>query len=62
MIGQKNGGDGRYITKAQRADRTKITKGIYSKEGSFFNELESSGNYALFSVSFFYKLKMERYD
>lgn len=46
MIGQKNGGDGRYTTKAQKVDKKTITKGIYSKVGSFFNKLEPWGNYA----------------
>ena len=29
MIGQKDGDDGRYTTKAQKTNRTEVTKVIY---------------------------------
>lgn len=45
MIGQKDGGDGRNTTKAQKADSMAITSYL-PKVGSFFNELDLWGNYA----------------
>ena len=60
MISQKNGGDERYTTKAQKADRMAITKvnsrrwvhfltslnrgELCSVVGLFFNELEPCNN------------------
>ena len=73
MISQRNGGDGRNTTKAQKADIMAIEKVIYrrwvdflmrlnrgepcSMVGSFFNELERCDNICSVVGSFFNELE-----
>ena len=51
MIDQKNGGDGGYTTKAQKVDRTTITKGIYLKV-HFLMSLNTGGTMLDFNFIF----------
>jgi len=52
MIGQNDGGDGRYTTKAQKADNMSITKVIYRRWVHFLTCLNSGGTYAQWQVYF----------
>ena len=60
MISEKNGGDERYTTKAQKADRMAITKVNYLRMGSFFTSL----NHGKLCLDFWFlrlcKLKMTK--
>ena len=43
MIGQKDGGDGRNTTKAQKADSMAITNVIYGRRVHFLTSLNHGG-------------------
>ena len=58
MIGQKNGGDGRNTTKAQKANVMAITKVIYRRWVQFLKSLNSGGTYAQKVDSFFNNLEL----
>ena len=58
MIGQRDGGDGMYTTKAQKADRMAIIEVIYRRWVHFLTSLNSGGTYAQWEVgSFFNELE-----